>query len=95
MYVVLLAPTVTIERAWLVPGPDFARLAYRYAAGPRHVQLIVTARPDGEDRCAPYRVPPMELGTRLVRSLQALERTRQLVLRDELPPWFERASERT
>lgn len=95
LFVVLLAPTVTIERAWLVPGPDFARLAYRYPDGPRHVQLIVTARPDAEDRWSPYRVPPMELGSRLVRTLQALERSRQLVLRDELPPWVERASEPT
>jgi hypothetical protein len=95
LFVVLLVPTVTIECAWLVPGPDFARLAYRYPDGPRHVQLIVTARPDGGDRWAPYLVPPTELGSRLVRSLHALERTRQLLLRDERPPWIVRASERT
>lgn len=95
LFVLLLVPTVAVERAWVVPGPDFARLAYRYPAGPRHVQLIVTARPDGEDRWTPYRLPPAELGSRLLRSLHTLERSRQLLLRDQLLPWAERAGQGT
>ena len=44
LYAVLLMPSVAIESAWLIPSPDFNRIAYRVAAGDR-VQLEFRADP--------------------------------------------------
>src|SRR5580693_6466736 len=35
VYAVLLLPSVSIESAWLIPSPDFNRLAYRVTVGER------------------------------------------------------------
>src|SRR6202171_3701058 len=64
LYAVLLLPSVAIECAWLIPSPDFNRIAYRVAAGDR-VQLEFRADPARDDRYSTFRVPPLEIGPRL------------------------------
>jgi hypothetical protein len=71
LYAVLLLPSVTIESAWLIPSPDFNRLAYRVAAGDR-VQLEFRAYPSRDDRYTAFRVPPLAIGPRLLAVIDSL-----------------------
>jgi hypothetical protein len=71
LYAVLLLPSVTIEAAWLIPSPDFNRIAYRVAEGDR-VQLEFRGDPVREDRYSTFRVPPLEIGQRLLAVIDSL-----------------------
>ena len=72
LYAVLLLDSVAIGTAWLVPSPDFNRLAYRQAARGREV-LAFRGDPKRPDRYTPFLVPPLELGPRLLSVIDALE----------------------
>ena len=71
LYAVLLLPSVTIECAWLVPSPDFNRIAYRVASGDREV-LEFRGDPSRDDRYSTFRVPPLEIGPRLLAVIDSL-----------------------
>jgi hypothetical protein len=71
LYAVLLLPSVTIECAWLIPSPDFNRIAYHVSLGER-VQLEFRGDPLREDRYSTFRVPPLELGPRLLAIIDSL-----------------------
>ena len=71
LYAVLLLPSVTIECAWLVPSPDFNRIAYRVASGDREV-LEFRGDPSRDDRYSSFRVPPLEIGPRLLAVIDSL-----------------------
>jgi len=68
---VLLLPSVTIECAWLMPSPDFNRIAYHVSLGER-VQLEFRGDPSREDRYSTFRVPPLEIGPRLLAIIDSL-----------------------
>jgi hypothetical protein len=69
---VLLLPAVTIECAWLVPSPDFNHLAYRHTTGDREI-LEFRGDPIRDDRYSTFRVPPPEIGPRLLTVIDSLE----------------------
>jgi hypothetical protein len=71
LYAVLLLPSVTIETAWLIPSPDFNRIAYHVSLGER-VQLEFRGDPLREDRYSTFRVPPLEIGPRLLAIIDSL-----------------------
>src|SRR5260370_10038989 len=71
LYAVLLLPSVTIESAWLIPSPDFNRIAYRVKSGDREI-LEFRGDPTSEDRYSAFRVPPLELGPRLLAVIDPL-----------------------
>lgn len=71
LYAVLLLPSVTIECAWLIPSPDFNRIAYRVASGDREV-LEFRGDPSRDDRYSTFRVPPLEIGPRLLAVIDSL-----------------------
>lgn len=68
IYAVLLLAEVSIAVAWLVPSPDFNRLAYRTGSAGREV-LEFRASPEGEDVFAPFRTPAVGIGPALMRML--------------------------
>lgn len=72
LYAVLLLASVTIEAAWLVPSPDFNRLAYRRTAGEREI-LEFRGDPIRDDRYSTFRIPPLEIGPRLLTVIDSLE----------------------
>jgi hypothetical protein len=72
LYAMLLLPSVAIEAAWLLPSPDFNRLAYRRTAGDREI-LEFRGDPTRDDRYSTFRVPPLELGPRLLAVIDSLE----------------------
>lgn len=72
LYAVLLLASVTIEAAWLVPSPDFNRLAYRRTAGDREI-LEFRGDPLRDDRYSTFRIPPLEIGPRLLTVIDSLE----------------------
>src|SRR5713226_8794711 len=59
LYVVLLLPSVSIQSAWLIPSPDFNRIAYRNAAGNREI--------------LEFRISPLEIGPRLLTTIDSLQ----------------------
>src|SRR6202140_3182099 len=61
LYAVLLLPSVTIETAWLVPSPDFNRLAYRTKTGNKE-SLEFRGDPLRDDRYSSFRIPPLDIG---------------------------------
>ena len=71
LYAVLLLPSVTIECAWLVPSPDFNRIAYHVPTGERML-LEFRGDPVREDRYSSFRVPPLEIGPRLLAVIDSL-----------------------
>jgi hypothetical protein len=71
LYAVLLLPSVTIETAWLIPSPDFNRIAYRVTSGNREI-LEFRGDPLREDRYSSFRVPPLEIGQRLLAMIDSL-----------------------
>jgi hypothetical protein len=71
LYAVLLLPSVTIECVWLIPSPDFNRIAYRVASGDREV-LEFRGDPSRDDRYSTFRVPPLEIGPRLLAVIDSL-----------------------
>ncbi|GAC1658694.1 MAG: hypothetical protein NVS9B1_19150 [Candidatus Dormibacteraceae bacterium] len=70
LYAVLLMEAVEVRVAWLVPSPEFNRLAYRNTVAGRDV-LEFRAAPDGDDVFAIFRLDPKQLGPALVASIQA------------------------
>jgi hypothetical protein len=79
LYVVLLMASVRIEAAWVVPSLDFNRLAYRRVAGDREI-LEFRGDPLRDDPFAAFRVPPLELGPRLLSVIDSQEAS--------IPPHF-------
>src|SRR5260370_41074744 len=71
LYAVLLLPSVTIESAWLVPSPDFNRIAYRVESGDREI-LEFRGDPLRDDRYSAFRAPPLEIGPRLLAMIDSL-----------------------
>jgi hypothetical protein len=84
LYAVLLLPSVTIESAWLVPSPDFNRIAYHVTSGDRE-QLEFRAYPSRDDRYSAYRVPALEIGPRLLAVIDSLP--------EHIPPHVIRGAE--
>jgi hypothetical protein len=72
LYAVLLLSSVTIEAIWVVPSPDFNRLVYR-TRGPRQEILQFRAYPSREDRFSSFRVPPLDVGPRLLAVIDSLQ----------------------
>jgi len=72
LYAVLLLPSVSIQSAWLIPSPDFNRIAYRNAAGNREI-LEFRGDPIREDRYSGFRIPPLEIGPRLLTTIDTLQ----------------------
>ena len=72
LYAVLLMASVKIESAWLVPSPDFNRLAYRRTAHGREI-LEFRGDPFRDDRYSAFRVDPLEIGPRLLSVIDSLE----------------------
>ena len=71
LYTVLLLTSVTIESLWLIPSPDFNRIAYRRTDGDREI-LEFRGDPSQDDRYSRFRVPPLEIGPRLLSVIDAL-----------------------
>jgi hypothetical protein len=71
LYAVLLLERVGVRAAWLVPSPDFNRLAYR-TADKGHEVLAFRAYPDRKDRFSAFHVDPLQLGPALMSKLSAL-----------------------
>lgn len=74
IYAVLYVPDLTIDTAWLIPSADFNRLAY-HEADHGGTELILDATIAGTDKWTAYRVPPLELGPRLLAALPPTLRT--------------------
>jgi hypothetical protein len=72
LYAVLLLPSVEIQAAWIVPSPDFNRIAYGRTAGDREI-LEFRGDPSRDDRYSRFRVPPLEIGPRLLTMIDALQ----------------------
>lgn len=72
VYAVLLLASVTIEAAWIVPSPDFNRLAYRHAESRREI-LEFRGDPVRSDRYSMFRIPPLEIGPRLLALIDSLD----------------------
>jgi hypothetical protein len=71
LYAVLLLSSVSIQSAWLIASPDFNRIAYRNIAGDREI-LEFRGDPSRDDRYARFRIPPLEIGPRLLSMIDAL-----------------------
>jgi hypothetical protein len=71
LYAVLLLQSVEIRAAWLVPSPDFNRMAYRTTAAGREV-LEFRAYPDRQDKFSAFQVDPQQLGPVLISKLNAI-----------------------
>jgi hypothetical protein len=72
IYAVLLLSSVAIQAAWLVPSPDFNRIAYRRTAGDREI-LEFRGDPIRDDRYSRFRVPPLQIGPQLLSIIDALQ----------------------
>ena len=83
LYAVLLLPSVNIEAAWLIPSPDFNRITYHVASGDREI-LEFRGDPSREDRNSRFRVPPLQIGPRLLAVIDSLE--------EHVPPHLTRGS---
>lgn len=55
---------------WLAPSPDFNRLADRRVIGGREI-VHFFGSPEKDDRWSRYRLPPLELGARLLQIIDA------------------------
>lgn len=69
VYAVLYVPDLTIETAWLVPSADFNRLTYHEHDRRGGTGLTMEASLSGDDAWSPFRVPPRDLGPRLLALL--------------------------
>lgn len=74
LYVVLLMSSIAIEHAWVVPSPDFNRLAYDIEDGKTEV-LEFHAYADREDKWTPYQVAAMDIGPHLLGVIDSLTET--------------------
>jgi hypothetical protein len=71
VYAVALLQSVQIRAAWLVPSPDFNRLAYRATERGREV-LAFRAYPDRQDKFSTFQVDPLQLGPALMSKISAM-----------------------
>ena len=78
LYAILLMQSVQIRALWVVPSPDFNRLAYRYEVEGRE-KLELRASPDREDPFAAFRIDPLTVGPMLLSRIQGCQ---------ELPEWL-------
>jgi hypothetical protein len=74
LYAILLLKSVQIGVAWLVPSPDFNRLAYRTTSA-GHEVLEFRAYPDRQDKFSPFQVDPLRLGPVLMSKISAMRST--------------------
>jgi len=72
LYAVLLLSSVEIKTAWLIASPDFNRIAYRNTAGDREI-LEFRGDPLRDDRYSGFRIPPLEIGPRLLSIIDSLQ----------------------
>ena len=72
LYAVLLLSSVTIDAIWLVSSPDFNRLVYRTGSRGQEV-LEFRADPSREDKFSSFRVPPLNIGPRLLTVIDSLQ----------------------
>src|SRR5260370_14058665 len=72
LYAVLLLSSVSIQSAWLIPSPDFNRIAYRNTAGDREI-LEFRGDPLRYHRYSGFPVPPLEIGPRLLTMIDSLQ----------------------
>jgi hypothetical protein len=79
LYAILLLKSVQIQVAWLVPSPDFNRLAYRTTAA-GHEVLELRAYPDRQDRFSDFQVGPLQLGPALMATMSAMPSTPEWLL---------------
>ena len=70
LYAVLLLGSVQIKALWLVPSPDFNRLAYHTTTAGREV-LEFRASPDQDDDFSAFRVDPIRAGPALVTRIES------------------------
>jgi hypothetical protein len=71
LYAVLLLSSVEIQASWLLPSPDFNRIVYRRTVKKREI-LEFRGNPSRDDRYSRFRVPPLEIGPRLLSMIDAL-----------------------
>lgn len=73
IYVVVLILDLAPVVWWLVPAPDFNRLASRAPARRgRRVELHFRAHPDKHDKFSPFRTETKDVGPRLLEILAAM-----------------------
>ena len=73
IYVVVLFLDLAPVIWWLVPAPDFNRLAsHAPARQGRKVELHFRAHPNGKDAFAPFRAETKDVGPRLLAIIDAL-----------------------
>ena len=73
IYVVVLILDLAPVAWWLVPAPDFNRLASRAPARRgRRVELHFRAHPDKQDKFSPFRTGTKDVGPRLLEIIAAL-----------------------
>lgn len=75
VYAVVYVPDASVEAAWIVPSPDFNRLAYR-GVGRRGkgIELQFMASPSRGDKWARFRITRLNLGSRLLEVISRLPR---------------------
>jgi hypothetical protein len=71
LYAILWLDSVEIRTAWIIPSPDFNRLAYRTESAKREI-LEFRGHPEQADRFSAFRVPANELGPRLLAIIDSL-----------------------
>jgi len=73
IYVVVLVLDLAPRVWWIVPAPDFNRLASRAPArGGRKVELHFRAYPERDDAFAPFRTQTKHVGPKLLEIIKAL-----------------------
>lgn len=73
VYAIAYVVDATIDRAWIVPSPDFNALAYR-GKGRRGkgLELQFMASPSRPDKWSEFRCTRLELGSRLIKLIDGL-----------------------
>ena len=73
LYVIVLVLDLAPVVWWVIPAPDFNRIAsHSPARGGREVELHFRAYPDRDDAAAQFRVQTRDLGPRLLELIDAL-----------------------
>lgn len=71
LYALLWLESVRIQAAWIVPSPEFNRLAYRTESGHREI-LEFRGHPHKDDAFSSFRVAPDQVGVRLLAIIDSL-----------------------
>src|ERR1700730_4296664 len=69
IYAILLLDRTSIVSAWIIPSPDFNRVAEHATTGAGGLQLNFYARPAGDDRWSSGRIGAAETGPALLELL--------------------------